>query len=101
MKNNYLEFKNKYTQDNKYLAVINENGLWIKDRIESNFYIIHAEKIEKNLLKNIVITTFNEEFRNEKSIIADEANISDKSWKIKFCLGSYSNNAHFPFIYAL
>ena len=34
MKNNYLEFKNKYTQDNKYLAVINENGLWIKDRIE-------------------------------------------------------------------
>ena len=83
MKNNYLEFKNKYTQDNKYLAVINENGLWIKDRIEGNFYIIHAEKIEKNLLKNIVITTFNEEFRNEKSIIADEANISDKSWKIK------------------
>ena len=32
MKNNYLEFKNKYTKDNKYLAVINENGLWIKDK---------------------------------------------------------------------
>ena len=30
MKNNYLEFKNKYTKDNKYLAVVNENGLWIK-----------------------------------------------------------------------
>ena len=33
MKNNYLEFKNKYTKDNRYLAVVNENGLWIKDKI--------------------------------------------------------------------
>ena len=28
MKSNYLDYKNKYTNDNKYLAVITENGLW-------------------------------------------------------------------------
>ena len=48
MKNNYLEFKNKYTKDNKYLAVINENGLWIKDKLGDKIMIIHSEKIEKN-----------------------------------------------------
>ena len=83
MKNNYLEFKNKYTQDNKYLAVITENGLWIKDKMDDKFLIIHSEKIDKNLLKNVVITTFDQEFRNERSIIAEEANISDFNWKIK------------------
>ena len=32
MKYSYLNLKiNRYTTDNKYLAVINENGLWIKD----------------------------------------------------------------------
>ena len=41
MKYSYLEFKNKYTQDNKYLAVINENGLWIKDKIDEKTLIIH------------------------------------------------------------
>tara|TARA_B100001250_G_scaffold407818_1_gene429208 strand:+ start:1795 stop:2880 length:1086 start_codon:yes stop_codon:yes gene_type:complete len=83
MKNNYLEFKNKYTQDNKYLAVITENGLWIKDKMDDKFLIIHSEKIDKNILKNLVITTFDEEFKNEKSIIAEEANISDFNWTIK------------------
>ena len=35
MKNSYLLIKNKYSNDNKYLAVITENGLWIKDEIEN------------------------------------------------------------------
>src|SRR5210317_142905 len=29
-KNLYLEYKNKYSNDNKYLAVITNNGIWIK-----------------------------------------------------------------------
>ena len=29
LKNLYLEFKNKYTDNNSYLAVITKNGLWI------------------------------------------------------------------------
>lgn len=83
MKHTYLEFKNKYTQDNKYLAVINENGLWIKDILDERAMIIHAEKIDKNLLKNIVITTFDLEYRNQTNIIAKEAVITEKIWEIK------------------
>ena len=36
LKNSYLLIKNNYSDDNKYLAVITENGLWIKDEINDN-----------------------------------------------------------------
>ena len=83
MKYSYLEFKNKYTKDQKYLAVINENGLWIKDNLDGKSMIIHSEKIEKNILKNIIVTIFDDNFRSDKSIIAKEATITNKSWKFK------------------
>ena len=80
MKNNYLQFKNKYTKDNKYLAVVNENGLWIKDKLDNQYMIIHSGKIEKNVLKNLVISIYDNEFRNQNNIIANEANITKKTW---------------------
>ena len=83
MKHTYLELKNKYTLDNKYLAVINENGLWIKDRVDDKVMIIHSEKIDKNVLKNIVITTYDTEFRSEANIISKEATINNKIWQLK------------------
>ena len=82
MKHTYLELKNKYTQDNKYLAVINENGLWIKDKLNEKIVIIHSEKIDKNILKNVVISTFNEEFISQENIIAKEAIINSNIWDI-------------------
>jgi len=82
MQRNYLEFKNKYTTDNKYLAVINENGLWIKDKLNDQIMIIHSERIDKNILSNVVITTFNQDFQILKNIIAKKAIINDKLWKI-------------------
>ena len=33
----YLQLKTNYTQDDKYLAVITNNGLWIKDVINSKY----------------------------------------------------------------
>ncbi len=86
MKNNYLEIKNNYTKDNKYLAVVNENGLWIKDKIDNQYMMIHSEKIEKNILKNLVITIYNEDFISENNIIAKEAIITKNTWKIKDAL---------------
>ena len=44
----YLDIKNDFAKDNKYLAVITENGLWIKDEIDNKINIINAEKIMKN-----------------------------------------------------
>jgi len=82
MKHLYLEFKNKYTQDNKYLAVINENGLWIKDQIDNEVIIIHSEKINSYTLENLFITVYDNDFQNKKNIIAKSAIINEKNWKI-------------------
>ena len=76
----------KYTQDNKYLAVINENGLWIKDQVDNQIVIIHSEKINGNMLQNIFITVYNSEFQNKKNIIAKNAIIDSKIWKINDCI---------------
>ena len=48
LKNIYLEIKTKYATDDKYLAVITNNGLWIKDNIDDIIGIVHASKIEEN-----------------------------------------------------
>ena len=50
LKNFYLEEKTKFTLDGKYLAVITNNGLWIKDVVENKINIINASKIDKNFL---------------------------------------------------
>ena len=34
LKKLYLEIKSNYTKDGKYLAVINQNGLWIRDKVQ-------------------------------------------------------------------
>ena len=44
LKNIYLELKNNYTSDDKYLAVITNNGLWIKDNVKDNVNIVNASK---------------------------------------------------------
>ena len=82
LKHNYLNFKNNFTDDNKYLAIINEEGLWIKDEIEDTINIINAEIIEKNILKNISINQLDSNFTLFNTIIADTADIKDKKWII-------------------
>ena len=37
--------KNKYSGDNKYLAIVTENGLWIKDEIDGFTNIIMPRKL--------------------------------------------------------
>ena len=48
LKSHYLEIKNNFTTDNKYLAVITNNGFWIKDEINETVSITNAEQINKN-----------------------------------------------------
>ena len=64
LKNEYLKLKSNYAEDNKYLAVITNNGLWIKDNVDTNINIINASKIDQNLLFNVFITEFDENFEN-------------------------------------
>ena len=83
MKHSYLSFKNKFTNDNKYLAVVNENGLWIKDEVDNSINIINAEIFENDTLKKIIITQMDKDFNIVKTIIGKSANIQKNTWKIK------------------
>jgi len=81
-KNFYLEIKSNYTSDDKYLAVITNNGLWIKDKIDNNTLIINASKIEPDFLINTFISVFDENFRIIKNIQSDKVNIKENEWII-------------------
>jgi lipopolysaccharide export system permease protein len=80
LKNVYLEIKNKYTSDDKYLAVITNNGLWIKDTVEGKTNIIHATKMDGNILIDTTITQLNKQYDVAKHIQSEKINITNKNW---------------------
>ncbi len=82
LKNSYLLIKNKYSEDNKYLAVITKNGLWIKDEIDGKINIVNANKVDNQFLINVSITQFNKDFEINNIINTDKVDISSKKWKI-------------------
>ena len=82
LKNNYLEIKSNYTKDGKYLAVINKNGLWIRDRINGKILIINSSKIDKHFLLNSFITEFDKDYKVIRNIKSDKIDIKNYDWKI-------------------
>ena len=91
LKNFYLEEKIKHTLDGKYLAVITNNGLWIKDIVSQKVNIINASKIDRNLLLNVFITEFDEKFEVIRNIQSQKIDIKNKIWKI-YDANIYNNN---------
>ncbi len=82
LKNYYLGIKNSYTNDDKYLAVITENGLWIKDEINQEINIINASKVDEEFLINVSITQFTENYDYIRTIESDKINISSFIWRV-------------------
>ena len=82
MKNSYLLIKNKYSTDNKYLAVITDNGLWIKDEIGNKINIINANKVDNEFLLDVSITQLNKNFQVLNYISSKKIDISSFQWKI-------------------
>ena len=82
LKNSYLLIKNNYSDDNKYLAVITENGLWIKDEINDNINIINARQVNNEFLINVSITKFNKDFDLVEVLQSERVDITSKKWKI-------------------
>ena len=46
----YTSIKNEFSNDNKYLAMVTESGLWIKDEINDSTLIIKSKYIKGNFL---------------------------------------------------
>ena len=82
LKNLYLELKQPYTTDGKYLAVITNNGLWIRDKIMNKTLIINSSKIDQNYLIDNFITEFDSELNVTKNIKSDKIDISENEWLI-------------------
>jgi len=83
LKHFYLEIKNDFASDNKYLAVITDNGIWIKDEVKDNKIIINANLIEGNILKEVVITQFDNSFSPKKYIYGEIVDIEKNDWVIE------------------
>ena len=79
----YLDIKNNYTKDDKYLAVITANGLWIKDHISENINYINAKNISDENLKEVIISQFDNKHNLLRLISAKNINIKNKNWVIK------------------
>lgn len=82
LKFTYLELKNVYAEDNKYLAVITENGLWIKDKFNDKISIINSNKLDKNYLFNTSIVEFDKNFDLIRVIEAKKIDITNNNWVI-------------------
>ena len=78
----YLQIKNQFSEDKLYLAVINKNGLWIKDVVGNKTSIINSSKVNNNFLTNTFISTFDKDFNLVESITSDKIDISKNEWLI-------------------
>ena len=83
LKNLYLGLKSNYTEDKKYLAVITNNGLWIKDIYNENILMINASSFNKNELLNTYISEFDKNFEILRNIKSQKIDITNKEWIIK------------------
>tara|TARA_Y100000389_G_C17408296_1_gene489347 strand:- start:137 stop:892 length:756 start_codon:yes stop_codon:yes gene_type:complete len=78
----YLDIKNSHATDGKYLAMINENGIWIKDEIDENIYIINAKMIDDVKLKTVLISEFNLNYELQNMIRSNTIDITNNEWSI-------------------
>jgi len=83
LKNLYLGLKSNHTDDNKYLAVITNNGLWIKDIYNEKTLMINASLINQNELLDAYISEFDKDYEIIRNIKSKKIDIKNKEWIIK------------------
>ena len=91
----YLDIKKNFTNDNKYLATITENGLWIKDEKDEVINFINAKNFTINSLEDVDIIQLDKDFNFIKNIKAEKAFIKDKKWILSNSKIIDNNNAVF------
>ena len=79
----YFDIKNIYSEDGKYLKHYNENGIWIKDEINDEIYIINGATKKNDILENVFVTKFDKNFNLIENIFADKIDITSNEWVIE------------------
>ncbi|MBD1158051.1 LptF/LptG family permease [Pelagibacterales bacterium SAG-MED17] len=82
LKSLYLNIKYKYSNTNDHLAVVNEDGLWIKEKNIENkrIFIINAKNYKIKSLEKLEITELNNNYKLLNTIVAEKADIKEKTW---------------------
>ena len=93
LKFQYSNIKNNISNDNKYLAMVTDSGLWIKDEIDNKKLIIKSNNIKDNFLTNAVINEFDDNFELIRTIQSKKINIKDNDWIIYEPTISNNNNS--------
>ena len=83
LKFHYTSIKNSFSNDNKYLAMVTDSGLWIKDEINNTTLIIKSNFIEDKFLSETVINEFNSNFEIIRIIQSKKINIQNNEWIIE------------------
>ena len=79
----YFDIKNVYSEDGKYLKHFNENGIWIKDEINNEIFIINGQSKEENFLNDVFLSKFDSDFNLIENIFAKKIDISSNEWVIE------------------
>lgn len=78
----YSNTKNNLSNDNKYLAMVLDSGIWIKDEIDNKKFIIKSKLINDNYLYDTIINEFNSKFELLKTVQSKKINIENNNWII-------------------
>ena len=82
LKFQYSNIKNSFSKDNKYLAMVTDSGLWIKDEISNKKLIIKSTYVKGNFLSKTIINEFNNNFELLRTIQSDKIDIKTNDWII-------------------
>ena len=79
----YSDIKNVYSDDGKYLKHLNDNGIWIKDEINNEIFIINGVSKKDPFLEDVFISKFNNNFDLIENIFAKNVDITNDQWVIE------------------
>ncbi len=82
LKFHYSNIKNNFSNDNKYLAMVTESGLWIKDEIDNKILIVKSNYVKESFLSKTIINEFNSNFELLRTIQSEKVDIKTNDWII-------------------
>ena len=82
LKFHYSNIKNNLSDDNKYLAMVTDSGLWIKDEFDEKTLIVKSNYVKGNFLSKTIINEFNSDFQLIRTIQSEKVDIKNNNWII-------------------
>ncbi len=79
----YETVRGNYEKDQDYLATVTVNGIWIKEKGVKSNYIVRAQNLEGNSLKEVTLYEFDKNNNFTRRVEADYADITSLKWVLK------------------